>query len=270
MEKKSRYIPANIRREVRKRCGFGCVICGNPFYQYDHMKEWAIVKEHQAEDITLLCTEHHAKIASGLLSRETVISANKSPFNLNKEMSSTLGLDYVGEKCSVIFGGNIYSINKEDFEESTAPILIDLIPVIEIKFEENRPLISIRMYDKSNNLILHVEENELSYSVNQWDVEWTQNILIIREELGKIRLKIKFIPPKMIKILSGRFYLNGIGVDINPNRMLILNSQNEIKGADFGRARVGIVIGKRSQYVRGAGIGFGEVGRFDVDNLIEE
>ena len=60
-------IPSGIQREVRQRCGFGCVICGMPLYEYEHMKEWAIVREHVADDITLLCDQHHREKTSGLL-----------------------------------------------------------------------------------------------------------------------------------------------------------------------------------------------------------
>jgi len=32
-----RNIPLPIQREVRQRCGFGCVICGTLLYEYDHI-----------------------------------------------------------------------------------------------------------------------------------------------------------------------------------------------------------------------------------------
>ena len=50
-----RNIPAEIKRQVRQRCGFGCIICGLPIYEYEHMEEWAKVKRHRTEEITLLC-----------------------------------------------------------------------------------------------------------------------------------------------------------------------------------------------------------------------
>ncbi|GAH43227.1 unnamed protein product, partial [marine sediment metagenome] len=32
----SRYIPLEIKRAVRQKCGFGCVVCGSTIYQYHH------------------------------------------------------------------------------------------------------------------------------------------------------------------------------------------------------------------------------------------
>jgi len=48
-----------IKREVRQRCGFGCVICGVPIYDYEHMVPHTEVQEHLANNVTLLCPTHH-------------------------------------------------------------------------------------------------------------------------------------------------------------------------------------------------------------------
>lgn len=72
----SRNIPRPIQREVRQRCGFGCVICGTPLYEYEHMEEWAEVKRHVAEEITLLCDKHHKEKTNGWLPKEDVRKAN--------------------------------------------------------------------------------------------------------------------------------------------------------------------------------------------------
>ena len=39
----SRNMPLPIQREVRQRCGFGCVVCGLPLYEYDHLLGWTNV-----------------------------------------------------------------------------------------------------------------------------------------------------------------------------------------------------------------------------------
>lgn len=52
-------IPAKIKRLVRQRCGFGCVICGSPIYEYDHIVNWSETHHHKAEELTLLCSKHH-------------------------------------------------------------------------------------------------------------------------------------------------------------------------------------------------------------------
>ena len=51
-------IPESMKREVRQRCGFGCVICGMPLYTYEHMLGYVNVDRHVAEELTLLCYQH--------------------------------------------------------------------------------------------------------------------------------------------------------------------------------------------------------------------
>ena len=100
-ERNNRNIPRPIQREVRQRCGFGCVICGFPLYEYDHLKDWANVKEHIANDIILLCDRHHREVTSGLLPRRKVIEANKIPYNFKTGKSKPYVLHYEGNSSSM-------------------------------------------------------------------------------------------------------------------------------------------------------------------------
>ena len=74
-------IPQELKREIRQRCGFGCVICGMPLYEYEHMLEWAEVQRHVAGEITLLCRQHHGEKTNGLLPKEVVVASNQNPYN---------------------------------------------------------------------------------------------------------------------------------------------------------------------------------------------
>ena len=68
-----RTIPESIKRKVRQRCGFGCVICGIGLYEYEHFApEYKDAKSHAPEGITLLCPNHHARKTIGRLSLETI------------------------------------------------------------------------------------------------------------------------------------------------------------------------------------------------------
>jgi 5-methylcytosine-specific restriction endonuclease McrA len=72
-------IPDGIKREVRQRCGFGCVLCGFPIYEYEHIIDYSIVREHVAANLTLLCPNHHAQKTRKLISRQVVETANANP-----------------------------------------------------------------------------------------------------------------------------------------------------------------------------------------------
>jgi hypothetical protein len=71
-------IGAEMEKEVRRRCGFGCVMCGLPLYEYDHILGWSNVQRHVAEEITLLCDMHHREKTNGLLPLDHVVAATES------------------------------------------------------------------------------------------------------------------------------------------------------------------------------------------------
>src|SRR4030042_2333444 len=86
----SRNIPLPIQREVRRRCGFGCVICGMPLYEFEHMLGWAKVPRPVTEEITLMCDQHHRERTAGLLPIEAVSEANANPYNLRGEYQNPM------------------------------------------------------------------------------------------------------------------------------------------------------------------------------------
>src|ERR1044071_10283987 len=95
-------IPEPIKREVRQRCGFGCVICGMPLYNYDHMTEWSEVHRHDAANLTLLCPNHHHEKTVGLRTLAQGQAANSKPFNRKHGHTSKHTLAFTGASCEVL------------------------------------------------------------------------------------------------------------------------------------------------------------------------
>src|SRR4051794_32123878 len=75
------WMPADIKRAVRQRCGYGCVRCGLPLYDYDHLEGYANLPRHVASELTLLCPNCHDQKTKGLLPNEAVRRANDDPLN---------------------------------------------------------------------------------------------------------------------------------------------------------------------------------------------
>jgi hypothetical protein len=136
----SRNIPEPIKREVRKRCGFGCIICGLPLYQYHHLSGWANTKEHVAEDITLLCDRHHREKHGGLLANSSVIEANKNPFNLQAGVSKPYSLHYSGNEFTIQLGQTKFIIENPQDGSFLAPIVMDRLALISFILFDNHLL----------------------------------------------------------------------------------------------------------------------------------
>ncbi len=78
----SRYIPSEIKQEIRKNSGFGCVICGLFIYEYEHIDpEFKNARTHDSKNICLLCPTHHSKVTKGLISKDLVREAYKNPIS---------------------------------------------------------------------------------------------------------------------------------------------------------------------------------------------
>ena len=76
-----RQIPNRIKCEVRKRCGSGCVVCGDASATYEHFfPPFQEALEHCAEGITLLCNRHKIGESPDMLSREQVAVFDANPF----------------------------------------------------------------------------------------------------------------------------------------------------------------------------------------------
>ncbi|NKR48795.1 cell division protein [Rhodococcus hoagii] len=210
-------IPEPIKRAVRQRCGFGCVICGIPLYDYDHMVEYSVVKEHEAENLTLLCKQHHDEKTKGLLPLEVVLKADADPFNLRAGVTSPYALHYAGDVASVALGSNEFTATGHHF----AAVLIDGIPIIYFRFEDGQYLLTVQLFDEFNEPVLIIRDNELVHSVTPWDVEFIQTRMIIRGGRGDIFLELRFRPPGRLEIPRGRLLLNGVRILIQNESVLV-------------------------------------------------
>ena len=240
-------IPEPTKRLVRQRCGFGCVICGFPIYEYDHIVNYANTRSHQGDGIALLCGEHHDLKTKGLLTVADVKEANAEPMNLRGGESRLYNLgfkanDYVFDLGTVQFSGPLTA------EGAAAdPIRIDGSSVIGARVEDGQLLMSLVFCDDSGREVFRVKENELRYNKAMWDVEFVGKRLKIRERARRIVLDIEFEPPNRILVRRGRILRNGIDILVTEEWTAVLNGCQLFKQVQFKNCDVGIRIGKDSR-----------------------
>ncbi|MGN6645842.1 MAG: HNH endonuclease signature motif containing protein [Cytophaga sp.] len=214
----SRNIPLPIKRQVRQECGFGCVICGLPLYEYDHIFDWSIVKEHKIANLALLCDKHHKEKTNRLLTSDQVLKYRLDPHNLKQEFSKEYSLHFEGTDFSVEIGPTIFSLeNVNPTNDFIIPILIDNYRIISFNIVENQLFFDLVVFNKERKLLLEIHENQLIYSIGQWDIEFVGRNLTLREESNKIFFDIDFIIPNKVKINKGTFYYNGRCILIDKN-----------------------------------------------------
>ncbi|SRR6266566_355036 len=223
-------IPDPTKREVRQRCGFGCVICGLPLYTYEHMLGYANVKRHVAEELTLLCYKHQYERTHKLLPIQNVLRANLDPYNLREGVSAPYTLHYDGPDCIADIGKNVFSFRDEAHDTELIALAIDDESLISFRSDRSHWLLNLKVFDKNDDLILQITDNELIYSIDPWDIELVGHTLIIRESQGNILVDLLFEPPSRIKIQRGHFLHNGIEIEIKQDYLHILNNHHKVSG----------------------------------------
>jgi len=206
-----RTIPSEIKREVRKRCGFGCVICGISIFDYEHFNPaFKDAKNHDPIGITLLCPQCNQKKARGMLSVETVTNANAAPKSLQQGFSNET-FDFGVEPIEIIFAG-------VSFKNCQHLIVVGKIPILSVSTPEEKHApyrLSGRFCDDAGAATLKIEDNVWSVGADNWDVECTGAKITIRKGLGDIVLTLKSIPPKKLVVerinmqFEGRFFRGG-------------------------------------------------------------
>lgn len=247
----SRNIPLPIQREVRQRCGFGCVICGLPLYEYEHMEEWAVVKRHVADEITLLCDQHHREKTGGLLPVEVVRAANKAPFNLIDGNSKPYNLHFAGTEATIEIGSNSFTCKDNGYGTAMVPVSVDGTPLIGLILADGHLLLNLVVFDEYNAPVLHIKNNQLIYSTSPWDIQLVGKKLTIREAHKKILFEIEFFPPNRVVINRGRLLRNGVEILIRPSNILVTNNSTLLSDCHAHNCYGGLIIGYHDKPVGG-------------------
>lgn len=235
-------IPLPMLREIRQRCGFGCVICGKPIYEYEHMRGWANVHEHVAKDITLLCPAHHTERTKGLLPIEAVHQANDQPHNLRTGVSPAYTLHFSGADAIIDVGTNIFAqLGMRDGHQLVA-ISIDGLPIVAFVVQDSRLLLNVLMFDEFNARTVWIVNNELQYLATNWDVEFVGRTLTVREAHRKLLLEIAFCPPSNVVVKRARIMKNGVELLVRESNILLVNTRGIFQGNHLF-APNGIVLG---------------------------
>ncbi len=212
MESAARALPNSIKRSVRRRCGFGCVVCGLPIFEYDHIFGWANTHRHKDEEITLLCPNHHAEKTKGLLTVEQVQEADRTPWNLRAGHSRPFHLQFEGQSCEVRMPGLTFRADYARTGPWMIPILVHGWAPLAFVFDEGALLLNLSVQDLDGRAVLKITESELVYSTDLWDIEFVGARLRIREAARKFLLDLSFCPPA--HVVLDKWSYAGYGVEI--------------------------------------------------------
>ena len=243
-------IPLPMKREIRQRCAFGCVICGAPLYEYHHLKPYSEELKHEAENLTLLCDSHHKQATNGLLTVDQIATADLNPFNIQRGVSSPFGLNFEGADFECLIGTNKFtnSLLIENNDTFLIPISIDDIDLIFVLIEPDGKLyLFANIFDECNLPLLKIQANEIVYSTGSWDVEFIGKTLTVREGARKIFFEIELSPPNKIKIQRARLLCNGIEIRVRKRYLYVSNTDNIFTSNCVNGPCIGLQLGRNER-----------------------
>jgi hypothetical protein len=181
-----RAIPEEIKRMVRKRCGFGCVLCGASITHYDHIDPpFKDAQVHEATGIALVCPKHHDWVTRGYLSREKVLKASLNPF-CNQAGYAHSELELGPSYPFLVFAGStIWNV--------PIPVIVRGEPLFQIKGpEEPRGPISLcaNFHNSEGWPSLEIVHNEWRAYARNWDVDVEGGAVTIRDGPRHVSLRL--------------------------------------------------------------------------------
>jgi hypothetical protein len=176
----SRRIPADIKYLVRKNCNFGCVICGMVPYEYDHLRvPFYECREHDPDDIVLLCTKHHDQKTRGFVNFEDIYRYRK--LGTAKDSLSRFKIEKLRSDFFVKFGSS-------EFHSTPSSFIVDDEKLIDVLTTDN-PLepvvVNGKIYSFNGKPILEIYDNEIINIVeNIFDFEVISNRFLYKSKIG--------------------------------------------------------------------------------------
>lgn len=212
----AREISLPVKREVRQRCGFGCIVCGKALIEYHHSTiKYSEAQEHNPNEIVLLCGGCHTRVTRGWLSDEAINEAAQNPKCL--ESGYSFEAFDVGQNNIEVFAGTLKAIN------TTTLIRVFGQPIlcIDQPENENAPFrISAIFCDKYGQESLIIEENEWQLSTQNWDAEVVGTKITIRHAPRDIVLRLRTEARKAIIIEKLNMRYENVQVICEENKQI--------------------------------------------------
>lgn len=236
-------IPEATKRVVRQRCGFGCVLCGLPVYQIDHMVDWAEVRSHDPENLTLLCGTHHDAKTRGLLPPQVVQQANQEPWNIKAGFTRPYGLYFgMADEVEIVMG----SVGFRSTVPDMCAVMVDDQPLLAFDRDEDGLGLHLMNFDEYNYPVLSIEHNQLVVGRSNWDVQFVGQVLTIRARRGTIGLRARFEPPARVVIDRARLRFNGVLTSVTSNGIDI--NHFTIAHLSFTEVEIGMRVGPQVKF----------------------
>lgn len=194
-----RNIPDPVKREVRRKSKFGCVICRAGLFDYEHIiPEFEDAKAHDPEKICCLCGSCHAKVTRGHLSKTFIQKKyeeckSADPDDLPPPFDF---LDFHDGKAQLKVGGITYDPGVRCILEYHGLDVIRVAP----GSSDVPGGINAAFLDSDGENTLLIDDNVWLGAVDAWDIEVVGPRITVRKNKGSVAIRLRLEPPGKIVI----------------------------------------------------------------------
>jgi hypothetical protein len=123
--------------------------------------------------------------------------------------------------------------------------------LLKFRIEEEQLLLSLVLNDRRGKLLLHIDENEMIFRSDLWDIERTGKRMIVRNGLADIGAEFIFNTPSEIVVNKAEFWNRGYELCVSSNGVVDQFS-NRMNGGKAINARYGIVLNSKDEFAPSA------------------
>ena len=185
-------IPKSIELAVRQKCRFACVNpeCRCPIWDYEHIVDYSIVKEHREDNIVLLCPTCNQARKGAQFSRDRIIkwlqalSNQTRPERLFFDFPTVdFGSNFVTSAC--MQSAYVFQIGRS---------------YLHISSDNKTSSINAEFWNKNGELSLKIENSRYTLYTDVWDINYkrgdevknTPGVLTFKNGPGDTFLEVEF------------------------------------------------------------------------------
>ena len=215
----NRYVPEDIRQQIRKESGYGCVICGSMFCDYEHIDpEFNDAKSHDPACMTLLCEGCHGRVTGKRKSKRVVWKAKEEPFAIKHGFVKELLEPAIEETINL--GNSVIDTTQVAVEIYGKPILW-----FEQPSQPDEPiLVNAIFYSNNSEPLAFINRNQFTAKIGGADIKSEGTTIEFRPKPRHISLVLNVEGDKPISVERlDMSYLN-VGFKILANRSMLMRS----------------------------------------------
>lgn len=214
----SRYIPAEIERQVRTNSKNGCVICRALVCDYEHIDPpFANAEEHSSDVICLLCASCHAEKTRGRLNAAQILAAC---YNVrNRDVGVPHHQAHFSGSTRLSLGNSVF----DHMPNGAAVLRYDGQPILLLSYLEDqifggfRPSITGAIHGPEGSILVAINDNLLTFVSTGMVVTEVGKKFQCRQHDGTIVLDLEFAPPNGFTINRLNMKFRDLLIDLNNN-----------------------------------------------------